>query len=242
VPYTIHPLSFGEVTADTSYLVFGWTPGTKMAAPYLSYLILGGAAPIIVDTGIRVDEGAELPAHRHVGPEHALERQLQPHGVEPQDIGLVVLTHLHADHTGHVDRFPNARLMVQRSELQYAVAPPFFPYMYDSTDVAKLVDPLSKQLELLDGEAEIEPGIRCVPVGGHSPGHQMLYVDLASGPAIIAGDNVCLTEAVEMGMPTGYVVDMGEAMAAVAQIRRDATHILPGHDPKIFATYPNGIS
>src|SRR5579862_576535 len=113
-------MSLGEVTADTGYLAFSWTPGTKLRVPYLSYLILGGSAPIVVDTGLRVDEPIPPDSPRRVGPEHSIDAQLARHGVEPADIGLVVFTHLHADHTGHADRFPNARLLVQRSELQYA--------------------------------------------------------------------------------------------------------------------------
>jgi N-acyl homoserine lactone hydrolase len=243
VPLTIHPMSLGEVTADTSYLAFGWTPGTKMQVPFLSYLILGGAAPIVVDLGIRVDEGVEQPSHRRVGPEHALAPQLARHGVEPADVGLVVFTHLHADHTGHADWFPNARLLVQRTELQYAAAPLWPDYMYDRTDVAKVVGSLWGQVELLDGDTEIAPGVRCVLTGGHSPGHQMLYVDVSSGQAIITGDNVCVAEpAIELGLPTGYVVDMADAVAAVERVRRDATHVLPGHDPQVFETYPSGVS
>jgi glyoxylase-like metal-dependent hydrolase (beta-lactamase superfamily II) len=235
-------MTFGETTADTSYLAFGWTPGTKMRVPFLSYLIVGGAAPIVVDTGMR-GEYVEPDAPRRVGPEHSLAAQLAPYGVEPADVGLVVLTHLHADHTGRADQFPNARLLVQRSELQYAVAPLPPQYMYDRSDVAKLVDPLWGQLELLDGDCEIAPGVHCVLTGGHSLGHQMLYVDLPSGTAIITGDNICIAEpAIEQGLPTGYVVDMADALAAVERVRRDATHVLPGHDRKVFDSYPNGVS
>lgn len=243
MPLTIHPMSLGEVAADTSYLAFGWTPGTKMRVPYLSYLILGGAAPMVVDAGIRIDEPLPPDSPRRVGPEHALEAQLAPHGVEPADVGLVVFTHLHADHTGAADRFPNARLLIQRSELQYAAAPINPQYMYDRIDLGKIIGSLWGQVEVLDGDAEIAPGIRGVLTGGHSPGHQMLYVDVPSGTAIITGDNVCVAEpAMELGLPTGYVMDMADAMAAVERVRRDATHVLPGHDPQVFDLYPKGVS
>jgi glyoxylase-like metal-dependent hydrolase (beta-lactamase superfamily II) len=243
VPLTIHPMSLGSVSADTSYLAFSWTPGTKMRVPYLSYLILGGSAPIVVDAGLRVDGPLPPDSPRQIGPEHALEAQLGNHGVEPADVGLVVFTHLHADHTGHADRFPNARLLVQRSELQSAAVPVWPAYMYDRLDVGKIVGTLWSQVELLDGDTEVAPGIRCVQTGGHSVGHQMLYVDVASGTAIITGDNVCVAEpAMEHGLPTGYVVDMADAVAAVERVRRDATHVLPGHDPKVFETYPAGVS
>lgn len=240
--YTIHPMSLGELTIDTSYLVFSWKPGTKVQAPYLAYLILGGEQPIVVDTGMRVDEGVPIPSHRRIEPEHALAAQLGRHGVKPADVGLVVMTHLHIDHTGNVDRFPNARILIQRTEYDYAQNPPFFAHMYDRTDMAKLAGPLAEKLELLDGDTEIAPGIQCALVGGHSLGHQMLYVDVASGTAIITGDNVGLLEGLEQGLPTGYVVNMAQAMAVLERVKRDATHVLPGHDLKVLEKYPDGVS
>ncbi len=243
MPLTIHPMSFGEVAADTSYLAFNWTPGTKLRVPYMSYLIAGGSTPIVVDAGLRFDEPPEPDSPRRLGPEHSLDDQLAKRGLEPADIGLVVFTHLHADHTGLLDRFPNARLVVQRAELQYAAAPLFPHFMYDRTDVAKLVGSHWGQIELLDGDTEIVRGVRGVVVGGHSPAGQMLYVDVPSGTAIITGDAVCVAEpTINQGLPPGYVVDMADALRAIELVRRDATHALPGHDALVFENYPNGVS
>lgn len=242
---TIHPMNLGEGDVETSFLAFSWTPGNTLRVPFTSYLILGGPTPVVVDAGVRPEPGAEndVGSAPIVGPEHSLDGQLARHGLEPGDVGILTFTHLHADHTGLADRFPNARLLVQRSELQYAAAPLFPDYLYDRTDIAKLVGPLWPQVELLDGDTEMIAGVRGVVTGGHSPGHQMLYVKVDSGTAIITGDTMYVAKpAIELGLPPGYVVSMPDALAAIAQIKRDADHVLPMHDFAVYDAYPQGVS
>lgn len=240
----MHPMSLGECPVETSFLAFCWTPGTTKLVPFTSYLILGGDTPIFVDAGVRPGEtiDSDVGGSARVGPEHSLEDHLRRYDLEPGDIGMVVFTHLHADHTGVADKFPNARLLIQREELRYAAAPLWPDYLYDRIDIAKLIDPLWGQVELLDGDTEIAPGVRCYVTGGHSPGHQILYVDLPSGQAVITGDAMYVAEpAMELGLPPGYVVDMGDALAAIERIKRDAVHVLPMHDFKVYETYPDGV-
>jgi glyoxylase-like metal-dependent hydrolase (beta-lactamase superfamily II) len=134
-------------------------------------------------------------------------------------------------------------LYVQRRELQYAAAPLLPVRFYDRIDIGKFVGPLFDQIEFLEGEATIIPGVRCVPTGGHTPAHQMIYVDVASGTAIITGDNVYLADlAMRDGTQPGYVVDLADTLAAIQRIRRDADHVLPMHDPVVFERYPNGVA
>ncbi len=241
---SIQPMNLGEGEGDTSFACFGMTPGTRIWMPCSAYLILGGETPIVVDAGFR--DAAELMATSGMpfrsAEEHSLEANLARHGVEAADVGIVVFTHLHFDHSGAADRFPNARLLVQRVELQHAAAPLFPAIFYDRVDIAKFVDPLWSQIELLDGDTEIAPGVRAVFTGGHSAGHQMIYADVPSGQAIITGDNAYFVEpAVTMGIPPGYVVSLPDALAALARIKRDGVHILPMHDAAVYERYPDGV-
>jgi N-acyl homoserine lactone hydrolase len=240
----IHPMNLGDGLADTSFLCWGLTPGNKRWVPNSSYLILGGDTPIMVDAAFRDAEellatsGFEFRRY----PEHELSVNLARHGLEPGDIGTLVFTHLHIDHTGLADQLPNARLLVQRRELQYAAAPLYPVPIFDRIDIAKLVSPLWPRIELLDGDTEIAPGVRGVLTGGHSPGHQMIYVDVESGQAIIIGDLAYMVDpGVTEQRPPGYVVDMHDTLAGLARIKRDAVHVLPMHDPAVFEKYPSGI-
>src|SRR5947209_20036373 len=108
----IHPMRLAEGYTDTALIVYGLTPGTKRWISITSYLILGGPTPIVVDAGVDDEPGPT----RRGDPLRTLTGTLATHGLEVDDVGLVIFTHLHRDHTGLIDRFPNARIAVQRRE------------------------------------------------------------------------------------------------------------------------------
>jgi glyoxylase-like metal-dependent hydrolase (beta-lactamase superfamily II) len=237
VPLEIHPLKLAEVQLDTSLMVWQLTPGTAIDAPCTAFLILGGSEPILVDSGI-----AQIEPPFSQTPDQTLSACLSRHGLEAADIGLLVHTHLHVDHAGLDDQLPNARILVQRDELEFAAQPGFPPFFYSPEDVAKLRGALRDRVELLDGDTEIAPGIRAVVSGGHTPAHQMLYVDLASGQAIITGDIVYLLDpGLEQELPPGYWSSLCDVLAALARIKRDAAYALPSHDPAVYERYGGGV-
>jgi N-acyl homoserine lactone hydrolase len=242
---TVHPLLLGEVEVDHTFLMWASQPGTREWIPTTAYLILGAQAPILVDASFR--DAAEftvasgVPARR--SPEQALEAQLARHGLEPGDIGYVLHTHLHHDHTGLDARLPEATILVQRAELQYAAAPQFPVPFFDRTDIAALIGTHWERVELLDGESELFTGVRTVHTGGHTPGHQMVYLDTPQGRAIITGDAAYVAELnLAHGVPSGYWVDLPDAMAALRRIAADSEGIvLPMHDRSVHERYADGI-
>ncbi len=236
---TVHPLLLGEVEVDHSFLAWASSPGERLWVPTTAYLLLGGEVPILVDAGFR-DPGeffaaSGVPARRL--PEQELEIQLARHGLEAGDVGYVLHTHLHHDHTGLDARLAQAGLLIQRAELQYAAAPQFPIAFYDRVDIAAIVGELWDRVELLDGEGELFPGVRTVHTGGHTPGHQMVYVDTPDGLAIITGDAAYVKELnVDLQVPFGYWVDLPEVMAGLRRIAADSQGIvLPMHDRAVYA-------
>jgi glyoxylase-like metal-dependent hydrolase (beta-lactamase superfamily II) len=245
---TIHPLDLGHVTVDSSFLAFQWNPGTPADVACYSYLILGSDTPILVDTSYA--GAAELREASGIAfddptPEQTMERQLAKFDLRPEDIGVVINTHLHADHTGLTDQLPNARIIVQRSEMQFAAAP-FFPVIaYNRVDILKYVGPLFERIEFVErnGDLEVAPGVTARWTGGHTPGHQIVCVEVDSGLAIITGDLVYRTDVgLALQIPPGHINSMSETTIALAQIKRAATHVLPIHDPNVVIEYPKGVS
>ena len=242
---TIHPLHLGEAEVDQSFTVWGTEAGKRHWVPIVSYLILGADQPVLVDAGFstpeRMYEHSGIPTRQSA--DQTLEAQLARHDLDPADIRYLIHTHLHIDHAGLDYKLPNARIFVQRRELQYGAAPLFPAAFYDRLDIRRLVEDLWDQVELLDGDAEIVPGIQAIFTGGHSPGHQMFYVELDSGRAIITGDNTYnLALGFERGVPPGYFTDLSQVMAALKRIARDGKHILPMHDAVVFERYREGLS
>lgn len=240
----IYPLQVGEVEVDFSFLVWQTNCGTPTYVPSTSWLITGADKPILVDTSYRSAEDVKaysgLNARRPA--EQTLEAQLAKHNLKPADIGYVIHTHLHIDHCGLDDQLPNARIFLQRAELQYAAAPLFPIPFYDRQDIATLVGKLWDRVEVMDGERELFPGIRTVFTGGHTPAHQMVYVEVPSGTAIITGDAAYIASInVKMQVPFGYYVNLHEVMAGLRRIAQDGKHVLPTHDAEVYKLYPEGI-
>lgn len=242
---SIHPLNVGDIELDSSFLTWQTGCGTKVWAPTTAWLILGGDKPILVDSSFRSVEDAKalqyLTCRR--SPEQELVAQLAKHDVTPEQVGLVVHTHVHMDHAGQDHLIPTARLLVQRRELQNAAAPDIYPVpFYDRLNVARLVHDHWSRVDVLDGEVDIAPGVRCVPMPGHTPGHQAVYVALGSGTAIIAGDAaMTVRHNVRGGVAPGFLDNMADTMAGLRRLARDGKHILPTHDEEVFALYPEGV-
>lgn len=243
---TVHPLDLGDIQLDRSFTVWQTGCGELDWFPAAGWLILGADHPIVVDTGFRSVEDAKtlqgLTCRRTA--EQGLAAQLSKHGITPEQVGTLIHTHVHMDHAGQDHLLTRSKIFVQRRELQNAAAPNMFPVpFYDRLNVARLVHDHWNRVEVLDGDQEVYPGVRCVPMPGHTPGHQAVYVATESGTTIIAGDaamNVRFN--VKQGIPPGFLDDMAQTMDGIRRLQRDGKHVLCAHDQEVFSAYPQGVS
>ena len=256
--WTIYPLLLGEADVPRVLDTF-WSLSRDtsiVTVPVLAWLLLPTEAgePILVDTGFRDAERCMqvhgLGPHRSL-PQWSLQAQLARYGLAVEQVGKVILTHLHYDHAGQCLALPNAQFLVQRSELQAAAAPLAPPSLnigggalfYDRQDIAALIDPLWSRVVLLEGNEEVFPGVSCVLYANtHTPGSQAVYVQTASGTAVILGDiarNVQMN--ITQGIPPGLFYDLEATRRALRRIEREATFALPSHDYEMIARYGDGL-
>ena len=164
-------------------------------------------------------------------------------GVEPDSIDVVVMSHLHFDHAGGTTRrtasgavvpvFPRARHVVQQKELHAA------QHAHERNRASYLpenLDPLIAEglLEVVDGEAEIVPGVRVLPTPGHTPGHQSILIDGGDERALFLGDVVPTSVHVRLPFIMGYDLDVEATLASKKHILGRALEekwlVLFGHD------------
>jgi N-acyl homoserine lactone hydrolase len=138
-----------------------------------AYLVPHPDGLLLFDSGFGEGEDPELDRYYRTV-RRPLRDGLRGAGVELGDVGLVVNCHLHRDHCGGNRELPGRPLFVQRAELEAARGP--------GDTVPALVDFPGAAYEVLDGEAELLPGVRVVPTPGHTAGHQSLVVDCAEAP------------------------------------------------------------
>lgn len=206
--YTIHRLDLGEIDVDSSMRARGVPAGETVATPVYAYLIVGGEKPILVDAGYRNEEVAlrcGLTARSTEA--QSFDAQLAKHGLTPADLGCVLMTHLHMDHTGHLHRIPHdVPIVVNRTEMAYACAGVtghgnVREDMHDLLDRNYVPDAM-RLLDLeLSGPVAILPGITCQFTGGHTIGSMSILVQTAEGIANICGDIIYDVEAALLTRP-----------------------------------------
>ena len=164
-------------------------PKNRIKLALRSLLIVTASERILVDTGVGRKYGPKFSDMFNVDDSDNLLDSLKRAGFNPDDVTLVVQTHLHFDHCGWATRlndrgrpvptFPKARYIVQAWEWQDAVTPNRRTKgSYRSDDFLPLQE--AGQLELVDGDTELVPGVRLVRTGGHTRGHQIVIVETKS--------------------------------------------------------------
>ena len=223
--YTITPLHLGTITRRKSNMVFG-AGDTPAEFPLIAFLLEGGGHKLLVDTGGTAPDGVRwMP---YVRPEdQSLTAALAAAGAKPWEIEAVLFTHLHWDHAGDNAALPNARLYVQRAELEPLLAGP--QAGYDQPLVVQ------SSYEVLDGDREnVLPGISVLLTPGHSAGGQCIVAQTQSGPVVLTGDLIPTYENMEKNVPNGGHYDLDVITASMARVRTLGLPILPGHDAAVF--------
>ena len=257
-----HILSDGPFFLDGGAM-FGVIPRTmweKKAAPdsrnrirlaMNSVLIRTAGQWVLIETGA----GDKLDAKRRDifgigdGPELRLPQQLAARGLRPEDISLVINTHLHFDHCGGNTRFeggravpvfPNARYVVQRGELDWARNP---SERDRGSYIPENFEPISEagKWQLLDGDTEILPGIELIVVPGHNRDMQCVRLTGGGKTAFLFVDLVPTTAHLPLHWIMSYdlypLLTLENKRRWIAQAARDRWLCLFSHDEKVPAAY-----
>lgn len=174
------------------------TPGGQeqvrdLADPNHCYLIQHPRGLLMWDAGLP-DFIAALPEHtlrrgsrfRFVLP-RTLASQLGQAGFTPEQVDFLALSHMQIDHAGNAALFTHARTLVQEAEFAIAFGPDAAKWGYYPRDFAMLA---GRRHTLLSGDYDVfgDGSVVILSAPGHTPGHQVLLVRLASGPVLLSGD------------------------------------------------------
>lgn len=159
-------------------------------------LVRTGRENVLVDTGIGFKWDARSLDRYSIRHETDIVSELLRLGLQPEDIDIVINTHLHFDHAGTntierdgqiVPTFPRARYIVQRGEFEHALSPHERDRAsYNPQDIKPVSD--AGQLDLVDGDQEITEGIRVIKVAGHNRDLQCVRIDSRGETAFVFAD------------------------------------------------------
>jgi N-acyl homoserine lactone hydrolase len=245
--YRIHTLINGRCVIAGHHAFLDGDPEERHPYYLFLWLLEGGSKPVLVDAGLRdvadMNRGAAHVLAEPItqSPEETAAAQLAAHGLSPEDVGAIIITHLHFDHVDELDIYTNARIIVSKRGLDAATA---FPGWHGSWAPGKTLQGLTsdwRDRTLAVDDCEVLPGINTMWVGGHTPCSQAVQVQTALGRAVLTGDTVSLLANLERDVPVGVAVDYEQCRAAMAKIRAVAGVVLPSHDPTVFDRFPAGV-
>ncbi len=209
-------------------------------------------ALVLIDTGLGNKEGPrfmEIYGVENAGADPGptrLEDALRDAGFSPEDVDVVIASHLHFDHAGgntHVDEegqvrlsFPHARYFAQRGELEFArtknerVQASYLPHNFEPVVAAG-------RLTLLEGEGEIVPGIHAVHTPGHTPHHQSLRIRSEDETALFLADVIPTSAHLPLPWIMGYdvepLVTLEAKRALLPRAREEGWLLVFEHDPVV---------
>jgi N-acyl homoserine lactone hydrolase len=239
--YRIMPLLVSKSNLKKGDMVNRLFYGETYWAPNVAWFIEGADQNILIDTSISAEDFKKY-SETKIENLNSFEDALALVGRKPDDIDLIIQTHLHFDHCGNTAKCKNARVVVQKAEFDFAFAPhPAFAAVYDKGLIKDC------RIVPIQGDQEILPGIQVIFVPGHTVGTQAVSIQTAKGMAIISGFCSCYetfyppTPKLQWGRDCsgsvaapGIYVDAIKAYDAVLKIKGLADILLPMHDVAIF--------
>jgi len=213
------------------------------------WLIKSRQDVIVVDTGVGDLYDDKFRAIFEIErPTGGLIGDLQRRGLSPQDVTKVVLTHLHFDHCGGncfqsddgsmKPTFPNATYFFQKGEFDYAKNPDprskasYLPHNWEAVQSAG-------QLQLLDGDEQIVPGVSVQVTGGHTRDHQIVKVHADGRTACFLADLAPTSSHLRTPYVMGYDLYPKTTMEVKERVLRQALKenwlLFFQHDPSVKA-------
>jgi N-acyl homoserine lactone hydrolase len=229
--YTIHPLVVGANETDQGVMTYLRDYGKRIWIPIYVFYVKGGEKKILVDTGLEQfvvpDDLGETYGFEIMEFEDALASV----DLKPADIDIIIHTHLHNDHCENDYKCGNAKVYVQKAELDFFKDPHpidhrYYPDVLDDVEVVEL-----------DGDANILDGIDVIFSPGHSAGGQSVSINTSQGRALITG--FCCNDKnfpkTGPAIAPGVHINVIEAYDSIQKIREKADILIPIHDLSVGA-------
>jgi glyoxylase-like metal-dependent hydrolase (beta-lactamase superfamily II) len=242
--FEIYAIRYGHLDKRVSSENFfgGDEHDVPMPLDYFVWAIVGPNSTYLLDTGF--DE--KMGAKRKRTVVRPVQVGLEAIGIKAESVKDIIISHMHFDHAGNHDIFPNARYHVQDKEIAYCtgrcMCHPILRHAFELEDVQAMVSKLySNRLVFHDGDAEIEPGLTVHHLGGHTQGLQIVRVNTRRGWVVLGSDASHFYANFEDNRPFPSIDSMAEMLAGYDRMRELASspkHIIPGHDPLVLKRYP----
>ncbi len=227
--YTIHPLVVGANETDQGVMTYLRDYGKRIWIPIYVFCVKGSEKNILVDTGLE-----QFMVPDEVGKTYGFdvlefEDALATVGLKPEGVDVIIHTHLHNDHCENDYKCPNAKVYVQKAEMDFFRDPHpidhrYYPDVLDGVNVMEV-----------QGDVNILEGIDVIFSPGHTVGGQSVAINTREGKAIITG--FCCNDKnfpdTGPAITPGVHINAVQAYDSAQKIKEMADILIPLHDLSI---------
>lgn len=240
--FRIHPMVMGTKIFDKTMMTYQYGYGETYTIPIYCWYIEGSEKTILVDTGEMSPIQSKDREASIGGKIYSFEEGLAKWNLAPEDVDIVIHTHLHNDHCENDYKCINARIYVHEKELAAIHHPHPLDFRYLEDYIEDVEE--NGQLEIVRKDQTIVPGISVMHTPAHTPGGMTVLIDTAQGKAAITG--FCVIDenfnppkeirAMEMDViPPGTLVNAYDAYDILLKVKSAADIVIPLHEPRFAA-------
>ena len=240
--YQIHPIVMGTKIFDKTMMTYQHGGGEQYTIPIYCWYIEGGDQNILVDTGEMSPIKSPDREKAIRGKIRTFEEGLALWNLTPEDIDVVIHTHLHNDHCENDYKCVNAVFYTHDKELERIHDPHPLDFRYLEDYIEDVEE--NGQVRTVSGDQEILPGISVIHTPVHTEGGLTVMIETDQGKAAITG--FCVIDenfnppkeikAMEMEViPPGTHVNVYDAYDIMLRIREAADILIPLHEPRFAA-------
>jgi N-acyl homoserine lactone hydrolase len=246
----MHVLSGGRLRMRKSIFLPDAERGETIDLPVASFLLRSAQGNVLFDTGCHPSVANDAPARWGglaklmvpiMGPDDNVVAGLAALALGPDDIDVVVCSHLHPDHCGCNAFFQRATVVMHAREIEAARAPGAAAAGYLAADWDH-----PAPVDLVTGERDLYGNGRVVliPLPGHTPGTIAALIALdRTGAVLLASDTVSLRATLDTGFVPKNTQDPDSLVKSLAEVRRieaSGAMVICGHDAAQWATLRKG--
>ncbi len=240
--YKIHPIVMGTKMFDKGMMTYQHGYGKEFTIPIYCWYIEGGDKKVLVDTGEMKPIQSAAREQAIGGSIYTFEQGLARYGLTPEDIDVIIHTHLHNDHCENDYKCLNADIYCHQKELECIRDPHPLDFRYLEDFIEDVLE--NDQVRTVTEDGDILPGISVTHTPAHTPGGLTVWIETEKGLAAITGFCVIAENfspppeitGMEMAViPPGTSVNTYDAYDILLEVKCRADILIPLHEPRFAA-------
>lgn len=218
----LYSIKYGDSLFPTSEIYYNDKLNKEVSFSWLFYLIKYNGHMILIDTGFNDEKYIEMFKINFKSPLTLLEEL----NIEPENITDIIITHSHFDHIGNIDKFPNARIYIQKDE--------FENFKKDNTNenLNNFINENNKIIAFNDSYVLFDI-FKITKIGGHSIGSSAVSFNYLKKDYFITGDECYLYYNYINQKPVGAYYNIKNNISFLKDLQGDNKIILTFHEPLI---------